>query len=239
MEKAEVLKHLRKFLDEQKGKELDKKTAHAYEMFRSVPEEDIVFGEQPKYFFAYMECNSTGVATSTFKGTETQRTVSKDYVTDEYLFIDGHLGAGSKGLSLFYLKPNETINYHSKDDIIKVAKTYGLQLHLQDFRDLNFSLTDHRLNRHKVHVTKGPFTYPIRPIFATHPEKDEKITIGYVYEMDGLEYIIIEPEIPSAFANLKKTGCAPWMFLGFVFPPILFVAGFVLLVQYYKKRMAG
>ena len=114
-------------------------------------------------------------------------------------------------------------------------------MHSQNFRDLNYRLTDHRLNRYNVHVTKGPKSYPIRPILATYNDKGDKCTIGYLYEKENLEYIIIEPaEIASEEKNFfKKLGFAPWMLLGFVFPPLLLVALFVLLFKYYKDRFIG
>lgn len=240
MEKSQILNHLGKFIESRQKNEVDKKTARLLQVLKTVTEDSISFGDAPKYFFAYIECNSTGVGTSRFQGTETQRTVARDYITDEHLFIDGHVGAGVKGLELFYLKPNQTINYRLKSDIIKVAKEYGFQLHMQHFRDLNFTLSDHRLNRHTVKVTKGPFAYPIRPIFATISQKGEKIAIGYIYEKDGKEYIIIEPEDPAEIKKAaNKSGCAPWMFLGFVFPPIFLVAIFVWLVKAQKERWVG
>ena len=145
-----------------------------------------------KYFRAVIDCNSTGVGESSFEGTKTQRTVALDYTTQEHLYIDGHIGAGEKGLSIFVLKPGETTLYHSKDDIVKVAKRQGYELHLQNFRDLNFRLTDHRLNRYNVRVTKGPVSYPIRPILARYNDKGDMCTIGYLYEQDGVEYIIVK-----------------------------------------------
>ena len=118
-----------------------------------------------------------------------------------------------------------------------MAKSEGFRLHSQYFRDLNFTVYDHRLNRHQVNVTKGPFTLPIRPIIATISEKGDKITIGYVYEKDGKEFIIIEPEDPGKLG--KKSGCAPWMYLGIIFPPILLVALFVWLARGQAERMTG
>lgn len=238
MEKSQVLRYLKEFVKSKQESKTQKGTAQDFSALSTLKEEEILFGEPPKYFFAKIICNSTGVGTSYFHGTETQRTIARDYVTDEHLFIDGDVGAGAKGLSLFFLKPNQTINYYKKSDVIKVAKEYGFQLHLQDFRDLNFTMTDHRLNRHKVQITREPFTYPIRPIYGVISEDGDKITLGYVYEAEGNEYIIIEPEDPSNLKKAKK-GCAPWMILGLFFPPIWLVAAFVWLVKVEKERMRG
>ncbi|MBQ8311562.1 MAG: hypothetical protein IJX80_11180 [Clostridia bacterium] len=240
MEKKEILYYLCDFIESKQKNETDKKTERLLSVLKSVTEEAISFGDAPSYFFAYIECNSTGVGTSSFQGTETQRTVARDYVTDEYLFIDGHVNAGAKGLSLFFLNPNQTINYYKKSDIVKVAKEFGFRIHLQYFQDLNFTLSDHRLNRHTVKITKGPFTYPIRPIFATVSEQGEKITIGYIYEKDGQEYIIIEPEdYGEVRKKAHKSGCAPWMLFGLVFPPIFLVALLVWMIKAKKERMVG
>ncbi len=238
MEKSEILRELQKFIDSKKESATDKKTTNLLSILSKIDSDAISFGEEPSYFFANMECNSTAVGESRFNGTETRRTVALDYITDEYLFIDGHVPTGEKGLSLFYLKPNQRINYYRKADIVKVAKEYGFQLHLQNFRDLNFTLYDHRLNRYKVNVTDGPIKYPIRPIFAKISEKDDVIAIGYVYEKNGKEHIIIEPEDPNVVLK-GESGCAPWMLLGLVFPPIWIVALFVWLVKAKKERMRG
>ncbi len=239
MDKTIILEQLNSFIEAKQANENDKKTARFLSALRSVTEEELSFGEQPKYFFAYMECNSTGVGRSSFQGTETQRTIARDYTTDEYLFVDGHVGAAEKGLQLFFIKPGQTIKYYKKSDIITLSKEHGFQLHLQYFRDLNFTLYDHRLNRHTVNITKGPFTYPVRPIYAA-TKAGEKFTLGYLYEVSGQEHILIEPDDPKKIEKEKSnTGCSPWMLLGFVFPPIFLVAGFVWLVQVQKERMRG
>lgn len=242
MEKKEILMHLRSFIESKKGTatETDKKAIRTLTALEEVTEEDITVGDEPKYFNAYIECNSTGVGESSFGGTQTRRTVALDYTTDTHLFVDGHMGAAQKGLSLFVLKPGQTTAYYSKEDIVKVAKTHGYNLHAQKFRDLNFIITDHRLNRYDIKVTKGPTSYPIRPIIATVNDKGDTCTIGYLYEKDGAEYIIIEPDdISAAKASSNSFGCAPWMFLGFVFPPIFFVALIVMFAKFQKERMIG
>lgn len=239
MEKSEIIRHLKDYLSKQTLQTASKKDLSFWESLRSVDEETILFGDPPTYFFAQVECNSTGVGESSFEGTKTRRTIARDYTTDEHLFVDGHVGAGEKGLSLFFLKEGQTINYYPKSDIVKVAKEYGFQLHLQYFKDLNFRLTDHRLNRHTINITRKPFSYPIRPIFAVVSEKGDKATIGYVYEMDGVEYIIIEPQNPSAIQKENPLGLKPWMLLSFLFPPLLIVVAFVMLTTFFKKRWRG
>lgn len=225
MNKEEILRHLRTYLATE-GAQLSSTSKNMYAELQRIDSEDIRLGENPTYFYANMECNSTGVATGSFKGTETQRTVALDYVTDTYLFIDGHEGAARKGLSIFLLKEGEKIAFYNRSDAEKLAKQYGHLLHFQQFHDLNLSMNSHRLNRYRLNITKGPFSYPIRPILATST-KEKEITVGYVYEKNGSEYIIIAPELPEK----KKSGCAPWMFLGFIFPPIFIVALFVMVMK--------
>lgn len=236
MENALIIQHLQRFLAEQDGKPTDKRTACLYAKLRSVTEDEISLGNPPSYCFACLRCNSTGVGKSSFEGTETQRTVARDYVTDEKLFIDGHIGAGVKGLELFYLKQGEQILYYDLKESARAATEYGFRIHQQYFRDLNFMLTDHRLNRHTVELTKKPFQYPIRPIFATLRHDGTKITVGYLYEKDGREFVLIEPELPDRKQRNDGIGCAPWMLLGIVFPPVLIAAGICLLVKYGKRK---
>lgn len=249
VEKTVVLKHLQTYIDKKKTEQAalkspDKKVMRQLAVLESLNEGFISFGECPRYFGAYLACNSTGVGESSFEGTKTQRTVSRDYVTDECLFIDGHEGAGVKGLQIFVLKEGQTITYYLKENAIKLAKSFGYQLHLQYFHDLNFSLTDHRLNRHTLHVTRQPFSYPVRPILAANPKTGHTFTVGYVYEKDGKEYIIIEPdELAKMGESDKKSGCAPWMILGLFCPPLLIIGLIVRAmgawIKSEKERMIG
>ncbi len=234
MDKKIILEKLQTFIQ---SKQTDKKMAKLLSKLSLVTEDTIEIGEQPQYYIASMTCNSTGVGVSSFQGSETQRTVALDYVTDSYLFVDGHIGAAEKGLSLFYLKPGQTINYYQKSDTVKLAKEYGFQLHLEYFRDLNFTLRDHRVNRYKVNIIKGPFTYAIRPILSKVSEKEAPFTIGYVYTMNGKEHILIEPNLSEK--GSEDLSFLPWLLLGLIFPPVLIIGIFVLFVKAKKERMRG
>lgn len=225
MNKEEILSQLRTYLATE-GAELKNISKDMYYELQRVDSEDIRLGQTPTYFYANMECNSTGVATSSFKGSETQRTVALDYVTDAYLFVEGHEGAAKYGLSIFLLKKGEKISFYKKTDAEKLAKQYGHLLHFQKFSDLNLSMCSHRLNRYRLNIIEGPLSCPIRPILAIN-SKGKEMTVGYVYELNGTEHIIIAPEQKEK----KKTGCAPWMFLGFIFPPIFIVALFVMVMK--------
>ncbi len=232
MNKYDVLS----FLNERIQRELDndygisKQRRNYLNMLEAVTEDDISFGDCPNYFHAYLKCNSTGVGTSSFEGSKTQRTVSMDYNTDEYLFIDGHESTAVKGLEIFYLKPDEVVNYYSKKDMKKIANSYGIKLHHQQFSDLNITLNNHRVNRYTANITKGPFSYPIRPIFVSVFDVEQPILVGYVYEKEEEEYIIIELE-ESRLKGKNKSGCSPWMLLGIIFPPILIIAIIVMLYR--------
>lgn len=234
MEKSEVLSHLRKYIAEKQIREVTKEEQEMLFALETLREEEIFFGEPPKYFVAYIQCNSTGVGKSSFQGSETQRTVARDYVTDEFLFVDGHEGAGGMGLSVFVAKPGEIVNYYYKSDIEKVAKEEGLRLHRQYFNDLNMLLISHRLNRHTVKITKGPFSYPIRPILAAVSDDGKVITLGYVYDKDGMEYIIIEPKLPERAKKISSKGCAICA-IGVLLPPVGIIALIVWAVRKYSK----
>ncbi len=221
MDNTKVYIELRKYIDSlQISKPVDKKLQRVIIGLSSIKEDDLLPGNRPNYFFAHVECNSTAVGSSYYNGTETRRTVSRDYVTPEYLFIDGHEKTCKKGLELFYLKKGQSITYHHKKDILKVANYFGTMLHKQDFHDLNFTLSSHRINRHEIHISEGPFSFPIRPIFAQIKKTEEKIFIGYVYEYHGNEHIIIDPE-KTAF---KRKGILDRKFfnvlLWIIFPPL-------------------
>ncbi len=233
MDKAIILTHLQKYLQ---SEEAAGRASRFLSVLGSVTEEDISFGAQAKCFYAYMRCNSTGVGESSFGGTKHQRTVSRDYVTDEYLFVEGHTKTCEKALSLFHLKPGQKTTFHKASEVEKLAKDYGFFMQRQYFLDLNMLITSHRLNRYTVNKTKGPFTYPICPIYAATSKYSDKVVIGYIYEMNGKEHILIEPEDPK---QLKKENgnsiFSPWMLLSFIFPPLILVVIFVIIVRYQNK----
>ena len=236
MTKSSILQYLKQYVRKelQTGNYIDKKAEKIFTIIESAAEEDIILGDCPNYFCAYMECNSTGVGTSYFEGTTTQRTVALDYTTDQYLFIDGHEGAAVKGLEIFYLKEGETINYYRKDSIRDLADMYGSDLHIQNFRDLNFLIKSHRLNRYTVKVTKGPFSYPIHPIFLASINKEHPTLVGYVYTIDETDYIIVDFKDVEV-ERKKRSWFSPWMLLGFFFPPLFIVALFVIFYRISKQ----
>ncbi len=236
MNKLEILKHLKlKISNKLEGEDkVSKSKKKLYNELLNASENDISFRDCPTYFFAYMQCNSTGVGTSSFEGSTTQRTVALDYSTDQYLFFDGHQGAAQQGLEIFFLKQGETIQFYNKKQMEELATNYGYRLHLQQFRDLNFFLKSHRLNRYTAKITQGPFSYPIRPVFVAVISNEKPVFIGYLFEKDGHEYIIIDLD-NTWESNEKKSGCSPWMFLGFLFPPVLVVAIIVMLYRILKE----
>lgn len=237
MEKREIIEKIREFISTAGGGK-DKKTAQLMGALGRVTTENLMIGDPPSYFRARLECNSTGVGESSFGGTTTQRTVAMDYTTDELFFIDGDEATARKGLELFYLKRGQTLNYYRKNEAKKVATREGFLRHSRSFHDLNFHLTDHRLNRFSMQITQNPFSAPIRPISAVLSEKGDKIMIGYIYEADGVEHVLIEPQ---GITSAQEEGFRfkPWMLL-FLFCPILIpVAILIPIVKGFKERMIG
>lgn len=232
MTKIFVLQQLKQLVTKQlqSGDSIDKKTEKIYSGIMDASEDDLLFGECPSSFRAYAVCNSTGVGTSSYEGTKTQRTVALDYTTEEYLFVDGHEGAALKALEIFYLKPGETTDYCHKDKLNDIVTNYGLQLHIQQFRDLNFVISSHRLNRCTVKITEEPITYPIRPLYLAMEGSKQPVLVGYAYVKDETRYVILDLKEINIFHN-KKSCFSPWMLLGLLFPPLLIVA---LLVGLYR-----
>ena len=232
METSTALSHIKKHVQEQlKPKaETDKSLQKVIPTLEGLQEKDICFGALPRYYRGYLECNSTGVGTCTFKTTEQQRTVARDYVTDEYLFIDGHEGTCKKGLELLLLKEGQQINYFKKSEMKKAADLYGYRLHHQYFKDLNYSMQSHRVNRYVFHQTREEFSAPIRAIFMKDQEEDKKILLGYVYEKDGQEYVLID--IAYNQIGIKKKLNRLLIILGIICPPL----GFLLLLYHFRTR---
>lgn len=231
MDKSEILRQLKSHLKSGvSGVNIDKKTAKVVAALEKATEGDISFGDNPQYFYARLNCNSTGVGVSSFENTKTQRTVAMDYTTEEFLFIDGHEGTAVKGLELFHLKPGETVNYYKKSKMADVAASCGAKLHLQQFKELNFIIKDHRVNRYTASITRGPFSAPICPVFVSVMDVDQPVFIGYVYQKDGKEYVLIElKDIRNA--GKGKSVFSPWMLLSLIFPPLLLVSVVVILLR--------
>lgn len=232
MTKSAILQYLRQHAQKRlrSGDDISKKEKKIFSYIESASAEDIVLGEYPNYFCAYMECNSTGVGTSSFGNSTTQHTVALDYTTDQYLFIDGHEGAAVKGLEYLVLRPGETADYYKKSYIKDLAESYGYNLHLQRFRDLNILLNSHRLNRYAARITKGPTTLPICPIYLAVSNSSKPILVGYKYTENGNDYII--PDFDDIDTSKKRRSCfSPWMLLGLIFPPILIIAFFVVIYR--------
>ena len=231
MEKTTVLQYLKRHVETElkASPQKDKREKRLLSQLGSLSERDISFGPLPKYVYGYLECNSTGVGRSTFGNTETQRTVSRDYVTDEILFIDGHEATCKKGLELLLLKQGERINYFKKSEMKKAANHYGVLIHGQYFRDLNFSVYDHRVNRYVFRQTKQEFSAPIRAVFMKNEKEDKKILLGYVYEKDRTESVLIDIDYKELNGKGLKNLLIP---LGILFPPL----GFILLVSYLRNR---
>lgn len=232
MEKSTVLLHLQEYLKNefQSAANQNKRLQGLLPKLKSMKAEDISFGPLPTFFCAYLQCNSTGVGESSYQTTDTRTTVARDYQTDEFLFADGDEGTCQKGLELIMLKPGENIQYQRKSDIEKIAKKYGWQVHGQYFRSLNISMRDHRLNSCEIKYTKQPFKLPIRAIFGRINE-DQKAVLGYVYEKDGDEYILIEINAPES-ENKATAKNLFFILLCIVFPPLI-------LVYFIKKRWVG
>lgn len=232
MTKLATLQYLKQHIQKrlQSSDDITREERKIFSSIESASAEDIIFGEYPSFFCAYMECNSTGVGTSHFGNTTTQNTVALDYTTDQYLFIDGHEGAAIKGLEYFVLKPGETANYYKKSSIKDLAEAYGFELHLQRFRDLNISLTSHRLNRCNVKITRDPTSLPIRPIFLATPKSNKPILVGYGYIENSEDYIIVDFNDVNTSKN-SRSCFSPWMLLGFLFPPLLVIALIVIIYR--------
>ena len=60
-------------------------------------------------------------------------------------------------------------------------------------------------------------------------KEDKKITLGYVYEKDGIEYVLIDIDHKQLDGAGLKNLLIP---LGILFPPL----GFILLLSYIRNR---
>ncbi len=174
--------------NKRKAKELEK----MINTLSSITENQLTI-KKSVLFRACMICNSTAVG----EGSNVQRTVARDYITDEYWFVEGDCRAAKKAFSMFPDQFDPNIHFYRETDMERVAEYYGFrEIHAPYFRSLNMRAYahNHHLNSIDWKEIGDPIFLPVRAITIPISRKCQDFLIGFICEKDGEEHILIEPD---------------------------------------------
>ncbi len=150
---------------------------------------DISISEPPTIRRGYVEGNSTGVGKSQQGDTTYTRTVSISFSTEEYFFAEKQ-DAALANYALSVLGAHSSC--HTPAEAEYLASNYGRTQCRNNLHDLNFSMSEYRLNRYKLIYTDEPFRPPVYSVYANITNtkgKKEKVYVGHYYIRDDEEYV--------------------------------------------------
>lgn len=185
----------------------------------NVNEDSITFGNAPTFVTGYVTGNSTAVGESTYGDTTTQRTISMDFDTSEYLFISNRNSAEKSvckaAAKIFY--NGWSLHTIAESDLL--AEKYGKGVCRQSLNDLNFNMKEYRLNRYNFVATSDNFTPEFWPMFFNYKVEDKElcVPIGYCYSNGNNDSIDINISIPL-------TGRQKWIIFGAIAAVVAVVA---------------
>ena len=145
--------------------------------------------------FGTVHGNSTAVGTKADGYSDITRTVSMDFHSDTYLFVDksNNTTASFVRKAQSLLKKYKDYDVKYKVEAEEIANKVGKAFCRESLNDLNFTLSEYRLNRYEL-VEKNDFTLPIREIKANTFFENTKrtVTIGYWWiDNNGDERVLI------------------------------------------------
>ena len=199
----EVIDRLKRYFNEDdwliKAKKKNLDFAEAIEGLKA---EDIYYGDRPTLIRGYVWGNSTGSGESTYGDTTTKRTTSIDFNTDEYLFVADNNTATiptCRAAARFVVDGFGSSDVVTKSEAHSIAEKEGKRVCRQALSDLDFNMSDCRLNRFGVQYTSDPVEVPIWPIFADINKSNGKSTsihMGYYYTYENTNYIHLDIATP-------------------------------------------
>lgn len=199
----QVISRLKRYLNE--GGWIDKarsKNPDFANAIEALTPEQIIFGNQPTLIRGYVSGNATGIGEKTYGDTQTRRTTSIDFTTDEKLFISDYNKASvatCKAAATYVFDAFRESDVLAKSEARSVAEKRGKSVCREALSDLDFYMKEYRLNRYNIHTTSDAINVPIWPIYAKikNPKGVEKeIFIGYYYTSKKENYIHLNIDIP-------------------------------------------
>ena len=189
-----IIERFKNYLNSEKIAEVKKKNPEFVSALSNVTESDISFSSEPVMCFGNVFGNATAVGKKSDQYNETTRTISLDFNSDTFLFIDKSTNTTTdlvkKAQIVFPDINGYDVKY--KCEAREIAEKTGKFFCKQSLGDLNFSLSEFRVNRYKLE-TDNDFTLPIREICAKvlYENKPRTVRIGHWWIENDEEYIYI------------------------------------------------
>ncbi len=179
----EAIERLHEYLDSGWYKKAYRSNPEFAKKIANLTTEKIGFGKKPTYIQGYMEGNCTAVGEKEIGDTKYQRTISLDFTSKTYTFIDNESNIKLSKYAHEFFKGNQKL--HKYSERASLADACGKELARQDLSDLNFGMTTCRLNRHHFIKTES-YDLPVWPMYADLDNK--AVFLGYWIE-DGKKVI--------------------------------------------------
>ena len=189
-----VIDQLHQYINSEKIEAVKKKNPEFASALSNITENNIYYGNEPVLCFGTVYGNSTAVGTQGDAYNEITRTISLDFNSNTYIFVDKNTNTTAsfvrKAQHILKKYQNYEVKYMIEAE--EIAKKVGKQLCKRDLNDLNFQLSEYRLNRFEL-VEEDVITLPIREIKSEmfFENKKRTVTIGYIWENNGEEHVMI------------------------------------------------
>lgn len=192
--KKYIIEQLKKYINSEKIETVKKKNPNLASALSQITENDLSFSSEPVMCFGTVYGNSTAVGTKGDSYNDITRTISLDFNSDTYLFIDKRNNTTASLVRKAQILLNKYKNFDIKYKVeaAEIAEKVGKEFCKRSLNDLNFTLSEYRLNRYEL-VEEDDFTLPVREIKAeTYFEgKKRTVTIGYWWIENGEERTLI------------------------------------------------
>ena len=166
-----------------------------------ITKDDLILGNEPMACFGQVDGNATAVGTQYENGGESTYTLSLNFSSDTYLFVDKKYSTlcSTVKMAQQYFPELRGVEVKYRYEAETVAEKAGKKFCRQYLNDLNYSLSEYRLNRYKL-IEDEMFTIPMKTINAEIIVENKKKTvhIGNWYYKNGKEYVdIYISDIPA------------------------------------------
>ena len=189
VDKNLIFNSLTKYIHNEWYGKASKKNPEFANAVKEITISDVEIGDPPTLRCGYVEGSSTGVGKSQQGDTVYTRTVSVSFDTEEYFFAEKRdVTLANYALRVFGARTE----CHTPSEAASLAEKCGRTHCRNDLSDLNYSMTEYRLNRYKLIYTGDEFTPDVYPVYANinHTNgKKEKISVGRCYLKDEEEYV--------------------------------------------------
>lgn len=171
-----------------------------------ITKDKLIIGTDPVVCYGRVDGNATAVGTKYEDGGESKYTISLNFSSDTCLFVDKKYNTlvSTVKMAQRYFPELRGIEVRYKLEAESIAEKAGKKSCRQYLSDLNYNLSEYRLNRYNV-VEDEMFTIPMKPISAEIlvGNKNKTVHIGNVYYKDNKDYVDIYLDDAPATTKTK------------------------------------